>query len=168
MKYQFVSGNYKIHINVLLSLKENVEPKMDIDLHHCDEYYSLSMSADIYERHNGRWKDVSWGQNSEWVRKILAENQFAQKMCDVWDRWNMNGLRAGNREQEKWIKNNIKCSSSYEEISAFLEQNQLFIIEKPLMNYKYGSAWLVEKIPEEIIKEIKSWEKLENALEIYI
>lgn len=70
----------------------------------------------------------------------------------VWNRWHLNDMRAGTPEQEKavrwYLENEGKGVYSYEAIAQFLETNGLLYDD----GYKYGSGWLKEEVPLEVIE----------------
>ena len=76
-----------------------------------------------------------------------------KKIQNIWERWHLNDMRAGTPKQESFVRdwlNNHKFD--YTEICMALS-------EVDLLNdngYKYGSSWLTEKVPDEVIKYLFS------------
>jgi len=58
-----------------------------------------------------------------------------KNFLDIWKRWHLNDLRAGcqHQREEKW------------------EDNNLLMKPCPVCGYKYGSQWLYEELPQEVI-----------------
>jgi hypothetical protein len=103
----------------------------------------------------------------------------------IWDRYHLNTLKPGTKWQMKTFEElkamvlkdkpelaeEIKKIDEYDLITKGALANESMGITngyKPLMydhnrgDYKYGSAWLAEPIPEDIIAEIISWNDIEN------
>lgn len=79
----------------------------------------------------------------------------------LWERWHLNGMRAGCKHQKGWEK--IKLDDSLP-----LTQSNMAIWEReeehprgllckpcPVCGYKYGSAWLFEEIEEADLRRIE-------------
>lgn len=106
---------------------------------------------------------VSGGQNIDEIASLFPHNERVQRVKEVWKRWHLNDLKAGSPKQEEYLKNNPITSSypesHYEKTCKVLAKKGLnpdpdYICSgKP---YEYGSAWLKEKLPLEIIKEVES------------
>lgn len=72
----------------------------------------------------------------------------------VWDRWHLNDMTAGSPAQEEWLRANpVEAKypkSHYEEACKALAAAGLH--PDPSNGYKYGSAWLLEEVPEDVLK----------------
>lgn len=81
-------------------------------------------------------------------------------MMEVWKRWHLNDLRAGCEHQraENWGEDRV---SELGKLSCWVypQEHPKGVLMKhcPVCGYQYGSAWLYEAIPAEIISEIRSW-----------
>lgn len=80
----------------------------------------------------------SCGQNQDDIRALFPHSKRVQRLCDIWDRWHLNGMRAGCEHQREW-------GWTYNEHPSE---------PCPECGYKMGTAWLHEKLPAEIIQEI--------------
>jgi hypothetical protein len=84
------------------------------------------------------WKYVP-GWNAAMVDKLL----------EVWDRWHLNDMRAGTPKQETFLREWRKTNKGdYSQVCSALEAAGLLIDD----GYKYGSAWLKEEVPQDIIQ----------------
>lgn len=73
------------------------------------------------------------------------------KFFELWDRWHLNDLQAGSPAQQEAIRNS---GLSYQEAVEKLEALGLNPDPNYLHNnkpYRYGSAWLMEEVPQEVI-----------------
>lgn len=75
------------------------------------------------------------------------------KVQSIWNRWHLNDLRAGTPKQEEFIRE-WKLSHRYDYTKACeaLEEAGLLYDN----GYKYGSSWLKEELPTEVIKYLFS------------
>lgn len=81
-------------------------------------------------------------------------------LLDVWKTWHRNDMRAGSPVQEEYLWLNpihaVYPETYYEKASALLAEAGL----NPDQNgYKYGSAWLKEELPKEIVAFLESLPK---------
>ena len=103
------------------------------------------------------------GQCCEDILDFFPNDNQAKRMVRVWRRWHLNKLRAGSPRQEEWLRKNkvLVTGKDYAQRCALLTEAglnpdaELIIAGKP---YSYGSKWLKEELPDEIIQEILSWE----------
>lgn len=72
------------------------------------------------------------------------------RICELWDRWHLNGIKAGNRKQLECIEMN-GFKGDHEAMCNGLKQFGLLVAD----GYKYGSAWLYEPVPAKVVNELK-------------
>lgn len=72
------------------------------------------------------------------------------RICELWDRWHLNGMKAGNRKQLEYIEQN-GLGGDYDAICKALGAAGLLEVD----GYKYGSAWLYEPVPAKVVNELK-------------
>lgn len=74
-----------------------------------------------------------------------------RQFFDAWDRWHVNNMKAGTPAQERYLRDNpieaVYPESHYDKASAALAAAGL----NPDNGYKYGSAWLSEDVPEDVL-----------------
>lgn len=75
----------------------------------------------------------------------------ARRFADVWDRWHLNDMRAGSPAQETYIREHLNDGKrrEYPEVCALLESAGLN--PDPETGYRYGSAWMREEVPADVI-----------------
>ena len=82
---------------------------------------------------------------------MFPGDPFVARVAEVWRRWHLNTMRAGREHQReasratsvKWPIGSV-CATC---------------------GYAYGSAWLVEEVPPEVLGEIRGWIEMANFLE---
>ena len=91
----------------------------------------------------------------DWNKEML------NKFCDIWDRWHLNDLRPYCNHQKELGWNIIaskKVNISTHETKSLgwlrPDEHPEGILTKPcpVCGYKYGTAWLKEEVPEDVIK----------------
>lgn len=151
----------------------NVAPYLDTDLRSVKdtEIFTLSISGNVW---NPRKTDLyEFGQNVEVIRGFFPKNKDVQRLCDLWDRWHLNGMKAGTTEQNKALEDvdHTGITDWYGYDCEHLEDIGLLYVPIPEdvrasfsykakngelpTHYKYGSAWLTERIPDDVIQEIQ-------------
>lgn len=130
----------------------------------------FSMCAEIW---NPRETDTYVvGQCVEEVAAYFPYNAKARRMVEVWKRWHLNDMRTGSPSQEAWLREHPVTfkypDSHYEKASEALAAVGLNPDPGYTHNgkpYKYGSAWLTEELPPEIVAEIQSWSSVDNPIQ---
>ena len=86
--------------------------------------------------------------------KKEAKKFIPARLYEVWDRWHLNDMRAGTPAQEKLVKELLESSpnADYDEQCDFLDRHDLLFDG----GYKYGSAWLREDLPQDVIDYVHS------------
>lgn len=114
----------------------------------------LSISGVVYEGERLLKSErnlISAGQCLEDARSLLPE-----KLAQIWEYWHLNDMRAGTFAQEQALRE-VKDSfdrrlSWYEQACAYLQSIDLLYDN----GYKYGSAWLTEELPGDVIEYVKN------------
>lgn len=135
----------------------------------------LSITGDIW---NMPHTDiVSGGQNHEEIAALFPNNRKVQRIIEVWKRWHLNDMRAGCEHQraEEWDKRPIRSDLPLDSYGIHYDGqtspswNMLTWVHAdeypggllgepcPECGYKYGTAWLKEELPAEIVEEVMSW-----------
>lgn len=118
---------------------EKINAYINITIDKKMEGFVLSISGDIYDSETKEF--ISCGQCIDEIANIFPTEQN-KRIEEVWKRWHLNDLHAGCEHQRKFEK------EPYENHKDHVCS---------ICNYKYGTEWKFEKIPDEIIKEIVNW-----------
>jgi len=124
----------------------------------------------------------SGGQNIDHIHEEIStwDPGAQEKLAKVrawWERWHLNHMRAGCEHQraEKWAERPIDPSKPTNAYGIHFEGQQhaswnmlTWVSRKehpqgllsepcPTCGYKYGSAWLKEEIPADVVAEIETF-----------
>jgi hypothetical protein len=126
----------------------------------------LSMTASVLSRHGGkgRWQARSTGQSVDLLREAWSDHPVVAEMCDIWERWHLNDMKAGSRAQSEAVQalrlggGDVGYDASVEHLKNLgLETDaSVQVGAKP---YRYGTAWLVEPLPasvEDRLREMRA------------
>lgn len=121
----------------------------------------LSICGSIW---NPRETDIySGGQNIDQIRDLLRGSPKVERIHAVWERWHLNDMRAGSPRQQAYLKTQTfpgYPTSHYDWARGVLAAAGLQPDTEYLHNgkpYSYGSAWLREELPADVIAEVQSW-----------
>lgn len=86
--------------------------------------------------------------------KKEAKKFITAQLYEVWDRWHLNDMRAGTPAQTELVKEFLATcpGADYDEQCIFLSNHGLLVDG----DYRYGSAWLKEDLPQEVIDYVHS------------
>lgn len=158
----------RVTLEVELRHKVNtVAPYLDVDLNPCTEYTELSICGNVW---NAAGSDImTGGQCRDTLAKLFPDAGPVKRLLGIWDRYHLNGMKGGTREQERYLKDaRVKAvypASQYDADCKVLEKaNLLTVTGGPEVtnangaavrrNYKYGTAWLVEALPADVETEV--------------
>lgn len=141
--------NYKIVVSLKI---QNNPGKKTVDLKKVTKYLSLSICGEVLK---GK-KFVQGGQIQDTIKKEFSKNPDIKELCDIWDKWHLNDLTCGTREQNKAVERihkhaNILGSEWLDMANEHLKLIGLYEDR----GYKYGYGWLLEPIRGEVIRRIK-------------
>ena len=124
---------------------------------HCRDYTDLSTLANTYElsvcgstRKNGcicQMQDEIISYRDR-VRKEDLEK--FDKIIKLWKKYHLNTLHAGTKAQEDAIAK-AHISGGYTDHCKYLESINLLVDR----GYKYGTDWLCQQLPDDVINTIK-------------
>lgn len=155
--------------------RKNCKVTVEWELKETSKGMVFSMSGGIW---NPRGSDYyTCGQCIDEIAGYFPNDAKLQSMLKVWERWHLNDMKAGCEHQraEGWYKRPIDPSKPTDTYGKHFEGQQgsswnlLSWVRKnehpqglmcepcPTCGYKYGTAWLHEPIPDEVIAEIESW-----------
>jgi hypothetical protein len=152
-------GKGTSHSNVIIEVRVVEKKKRDtaqktVDLKPAPQKYTTLSCI-------GEGSDY-WGQCQQSIRKYIPSFELnipkeqLLRILEVWDEWHLNDMEAGTKLQEEiLVKHYGKKKRGYTYVDAcnVLKKEGLYVDR----GYKYGSAWLLRILPEEIIEEIKTW-----------
>lgn len=151
-----------VTIEVELRLKARTDSNgMTTDLEPApDHYTTLSISGEGKLPHA---RDCAYcGQIQDTIRdefvggKLVIKREKLLRILEIWDEWHLNDVTAGTAKQEKLLKEhysrNKRCHR-YEDACEVLKRAGLYDDR----GYIYGHRWLLQVLPEKIIREVKSW-----------
>jgi hypothetical protein len=100
---------------------------------------------------NGNSKGGS-GQRADALKQIKTYSEgwsaeSADKLFEVWERWHLNDLRAGCEHQRRdgWMADRLEEAC-------------------PGCGYRFGTAWLFEEVPEEVLQWLSTLPSGPNKL----
>lgn len=121
------------------------------------EHFTFSMSGTIW---NALGTDCyQGGQCVDSIAEYFPDDSKLARMVRIWERWHLNDMKAGSPAQMAWLESHPEIKG-YDEKTAALAAAGLNPDPGYMHNgkpYKYGTAWLKETIPAEIIQEIRDW-----------
>jgi hypothetical protein len=94
------------------------------------------------------------GQCQDTIAQIWANEPSVQRIVALWERWHLNDMRAGTRAQEEYLRQYrpayLPPYSYYDAACVNLTAAKLH----PDRDYRYGSQWLYEDVPQEVLDEL--------------
>jgi hypothetical protein len=142
-----VGYDVKRHKVVLdVEIVKHREQKETVDHKQVDEYLSLSISGSSKE-YGGQIIGMLTPENIPHLARKMTWEKL-ERIKRVWKRWHLNDTRPNCIHQDV-ISTDL----------PFDEWNRLAEIEtqKCPQKYRYGSKWLVEILPEDVVSEVMSW-----------
>lgn len=130
-------GGMKVLIEATIKLKAS---SRETTTHkHVQSYHTLSISGS----YNG-----GAGQIVDTLKKldtVAIPKQDLQDLIEIWERWHLNDLRAGCVHQKP-----MEVSYDHPEYEHYKWLNN----KRCPNGYKWGTAWLIEEIPHEVIDRV--------------
>lgn len=128
-------------------------------------YWEFSAMGDIWK--NLHTDIICGGQCLDHMSGYasIRNNATFREVYALWKRWHLNGMKAGSPAQEEALKeyraNLQRVGGRYDYTAAceFLQSKGLLEDKGYMYNgkpYKYGTAWLVEELPEDVKERIRS------------
>lgn len=120
---------------------------------------TTSMTVTITYSSDGRLSFVGTGRHGsgqvyEYLTDGTPAEGYTRESCfqlqRMWKRWHLNDMRAGTPKQEEAVRNWRKTAEDkgYEAACKMLESIGLLVDG----GYRYGSRWLKEEVPLEVIE----------------
>ena len=149
-KKELIFRSEHIYTDNILTAKSVI----NIHIKESDEGAILTIIGDTVVKDKSRVIiEHTSGQNSDSLRKWSPCNENANRVADIWDRYANNDLRAGTLKQSEILRQAELDGRSIDYVSALEILEEANLISDN--GYKYGSQWLFEDIPQEVIDEIK-------------
>lgn len=153
----------RLELDVRLERKEPHDGELDTNLEPVTEAHNrLAISAGFWERNSprARWREDCFGQCNDMVEQFAAglpgAQRFAlERLCQLWREWHLNDLQAGTEAQRLAVAiaedaGELNRIDWYGSACAALERRGLLTDR----GYKYGSKWLVRRLPVSVASEI--------------
>lgn len=128
------------------------------------EYQELAICGNIW---NSKKTDIVYGGQCLDTIAEYVHDPFFEEIHGLWKKYHLNGMHAGTPEQEEavkeWREKTGNNGFAYDEICEMLKEKGLYEVNftgvttgKVYNNepYKYGHSWVVEQIPEDVLKRI--------------
>lgn len=120
-------------------------------------YLVLTISGEIFRNPERPSKDsVCAGQCAVEIRECWGDNlpPTFERLLDIWDNFHLNDLNSGTRGQRAYLKDHLldnpDAQQDFSSRLASLREAGLDVDR----GYGYGSGWLLEILPEQVLAEI--------------
>jgi hypothetical protein len=105
----------------------------------------------------GRHGDIiSGGQNLDTARKVKPSDRWTaadlKRLCDIWDRWHLNGMSAGCVHQTEIVYEDSPYGRRVD-LDATTAANDC------PQGYRYGSAWLFDALPADVLDDVRRFQR---------
>ena len=134
--------------------QKNCTAEIKIELKDSPKGKVLSIMGGIW---NSKHSDYyTCGQCLDTILEFFPSNPKVKRIVEIWNRWHLNDMKAGTPKQEACIREMPTPKTGqaiYDLTCEYLESKGLLVDN----GYKYGSEWLFEEIPNEIIVEVESF-----------
>jgi len=123
------------------------------------EFISIAFMGNLYYFPTGKGKPflVATGQINDEIEQLKKTWKIPRELSfilEVWKRYHHNTLKLGTKRQIETLRKKdetLLCISNYDKAVEYLESIGLYEDR----GYRYGSEWLAEKIPDEVIIGLK-------------
>jgi len=139
-------------VHAKFEIKETTHPNLSINLRTC--YYVEEFISGISVYENG--KEVMFGRVASLIpyyQDFIKKYPELKELAEIESRWDLNGMRAGTKKQEDYIRYYEARGNKYNYDLIVEELKRVFLYED--RGYKYGEAWLCEKLPRGLKNKVK-------------
>ena len=153
-----------VEVSMELTLRANAEGT---------EYWEFTAVGDILN-HLGT-KIYHAGQCLDTIAEFRIDNKDFRKVYDWWKQYHLNGMNAGTREQTEALRKFREANperSNYNNECDYLKSLDLYevkffghTLQKKYNGelYRYGTGWVINFIPEEVVEEMKDFVRTHNG-----
>ena len=148
----------EFHRRILVGYYQGLRVWIEVELVRIDGKLRLTVSGDVDQKRRRGWVTILTGQIYDWIKERARDIELVgidratlMVLLDVWNRWHLNDLRPYCKHQEPLVMelrskgiNPIDVVDDYPELSRC-----------PVCGYRYGTKWLYEPLPEQVIDFIK-------------
>ena len=127
---------------------KNFSCTLDIEIKDKNSFKSLSIVGTYFTGKKLLKSEnnlLGFGQIHNEVQEIIPA-----RLYEIWKRWHLNDMRAGTFVQEEILRQAKAAGveiNDYDEACNYLQRFDALVDD----GYKYGSKWLKEKLPQELI-----------------
>lgn len=170
-----IEDYYKVEVELRVKNKEVCSNDRDISLNEIQSpnFAALSFVGDIKDVcfegshqiqtnfvcgqcHNKIWDFIHEIKYPEFVEdEILEDLEDLKKIIYFWHKYHLNDMKSGTVNQQTVInqyeQEHKTALRNYDEICNYLKEVNLYEDK----GYRWGSAWLIELIPERELEEIE-------------
>lgn len=103
----------------------------------------------------GEINGYSSGQCCKEMEKYAVQKrQNFDEIIEIWKRYHLNDMRAGTPKQERAVREYCKNNEyDYNKVREYLDSVGLLVDN----GYTYGTSWLYEEIPQDVLNKIFKW-----------
>lgn len=132
--------------------------ELELELRTSETGVELSICGSIWN--NMHTDIVSGGQNIDEIAKLFPRAWRVQRIKEIWQRWHLNHLHAGCEHQRAdWdASEQIEVNGERKRVGWVYETEHprgLLMKKCATCGYAYGSAWLKEEIPSDVLREVR-------------
>ena len=125
--------------------------------------FTFTASGMYGYEYNHRLKDYDYnggGQCLDEILKLFPNNKELKEIYKLWKLYHLNDLKAGTTKQTEHLESLGKYQSydwACDELAKVgLLYDDSFTTGGDHINYRYGTAWLMQEIPKDDLNKIKN------------
>ena len=164
----------RAQVEITIEIREKAINRRDVHLRDVAWGEGLRITGQVGTSHSllesGQVKStiIKHLRNAEFDTLLVSREEL-EHLLNVWNRWHLNDMRAGCAHQNEllpWACELLGVGHSYDELIKMPDFQKC-----PRCGYNYGSAWLYEPLPEEVVNFLEQfgnrpWDKEEKNSEI--
>jgi hypothetical protein len=133
-KTYFVGRTSEGNVNLFIKIENGKLSIMGDEGHHRSGQINTTLTAADIIEYTPEWNEAKF-----------------KRLLEIWDRWHLNTMKAGTPAQEKAVREYIKTTRyEYTAVCQYLKTKDLYIDN----GYKYGTSWLKEELPADVVEFI--------------